>query len=520
MIQNVYQFEANGIKQIHLENYSDEEFCIAKMNFLSTRPNSHELDIREDVLREYAPTVLGKWVTADMTNIIDASTHTGRQHIVGIVPNGQEVEFIEADDGYLDAWVDVVISKIYARDYCAMFEKHNHRAVSVEMKTWSEEGSNVLEQFNIFAVTTLGTTVRPAVPGANIQFVRFSENDADEFYNMAHSGELAKFANQRNKIQMEESKSYKINKSKDALSTDDWGDVDKSAMRNKIMAAKNRDALVKAVYLLVEDGWKDAPSEHLKYPVMQLKGDTFVYNRAALASALGYAEKNNEQGVVNKIHGIYKKLNIDSKEKEDDAKMSDEEKKMAEVEEDKKEEMAETETDEKLEAEKETCAEDEVKFDDDEDDDDKKDDEDKSDDDDDKDDEDDGDKEEMAADEVAKLKEDIESRDNIIMEKDKELEELRKFKKSVEDKERAMAVETVMEEISKFITEDKAKEFRAEGLACDNETFSAWSNKVKAYSFEVTKGKATKKSDGVFSFAAPGYSVKKPEDAWTRLKNR
>ena len=130
MIQNVYKFEANGIKQIHLEDYSDEEFCIAKMGFLSTRPNSHGLDIREDVLRQYASTVLGKWVTADMTNIIDASTHTSKQHIVGIVPKGQEVDFIEAEDGYLDAWVDVVISKIYARDYCAMFEKNNYQRLA------------------------------------------------------------------------------------------------------------------------------------------------------------------------------------------------------------------------------------------------------------------------------------------------------------------------------------------------------------------------------------------------------
>lgn len=43
--------------------------------------------------------------------------------------------------------------------------------------------------------------------------------------------------------------------------------------------------------MLVEDGWEDAPSEHLKYPVMELKGDTFVYNRDGLSSALGYAKK-------------------------------------------------------------------------------------------------------------------------------------------------------------------------------------------------------------------------------------
>lgn len=119
-------------------------------------------------------------------------------------------------------------------------------------------------------------------------------------------------------------KSYKVDKSKEAMSDDDWGSVDKTSMRNKIMDASNKSSLVKSVYALVESGWEESPSEHLKYPIMQLKGDTFVYNRGALSSALGYAKKEEETAVVSKIEKIYKKLGLDSEGKEETEKMSKE----------------------------------------------------------------------------------------------------------------------------------------------------------------------------------------------------
>lgn len=102
----------------------------------------------------------------------------------------------------------------------------------------------------------------------------------------------------------------KVDKSKGSVSTKAWGSVDKTSLRNKILGASNAGSLVHDVYLLVESGWESAPSEHLKYPVMEAKGDTLVYNRGGLGAALQRAEAQNETGVVSKIHGIYKKLGI------------------------------------------------------------------------------------------------------------------------------------------------------------------------------------------------------------------
>ena len=106
-----------------------------------------------------------------------------------------------------------------------------------------------------------------------------------------------------------------IDRSKESLSDDEWGAVNKTDLRNKVLDAENYKELVKAVYLWVGDGWEDAPSENLKYPVMQIKGGKAVYNRNALASALGYAKANDETEVIGKIMELYKELGLDGEEK-------------------------------------------------------------------------------------------------------------------------------------------------------------------------------------------------------------
>lgn len=576
------KFAVNDIQKIHLEDYAEDEFSIARMGFLSTRPNAHELDISEEVLRKSAPSVLGKWVVADMTAIVDAGTHTDKQTIVGRVPENQSVEFVEDEDGYLRAYVDTIISKVYAKDYCAMFDSDNDRAVSVEMVCeMSEDNENEVLSFRIVGVTTLGRAIRPSCPQSNITFTRFSEEDADAFFNKVHKNSLTalkQFAESRKKL-MAESKTYKIDKSKEAMSDKAWGDVDKTILRNKIMEAKNKSTLVKAVYMLVEDGWEDAPSEHLKYPVMCFEGDTLVYNKGGLSSALGYAKKENEATVVNKINKIYKNLGLDQDGKEEDTEMAEiafaavdigdmwgkmwdalhakypdgdwgsvyridgiyeeDNKKFAVIhhkDEDSKyrldfslTEEGLTLADEIVKVELEIVETDEVKkfaepenankykkFED------RGCDEGEDDDD---------DEVEMSADEMkaemAKMKSEIEDRDNIIMEKDKkmgemeaELSELREYKAACEKKELATSVESIMAEVKDCMSEDKYKEFRDEGLTCKMSELDAWSNKVKAFCFENGKvGKVTKKNDGIFSFAAPAENNQKPMNVWDRLKN-
>lgn len=560
-MEKTIKFEASSIKHIDMSEYDNDDYMVGRTAFLSTRPNSHDIVIPENVLREYAPSVLGKWVTAEV-KFNDCTTHTNGQSIVGIVPKEQDVEFVKADDGYLDAYVDCILSKRYAKEYCNVFSEDDaQRSVSIEA-TFSMVDEHECDGFDIKTITTLGRTVRPSVPDANITIVRFSEEDAESYYSNLHKSDslsnLKQFVEERKQL-MVEKKTYKIDKSKEAMSTADWGDYDKATMRDKIMEAKNRDTLVKSVYLLVEDGWKDAPSEHLKYPVMMLDGDKFIYNRNALSSALAYAKQNDETEVVNKIKAIYKKLDLDDdSERKEDKKMAEIEfsavdigtlwsklwsaleerypagefgsvyridgiyeegnKKFAIIHYKEEEvkyrlnfsltEEGLTLADEVVEVKQEFTETDNIKrfaepedakkykeFDHDDDKDDEHEEE-----------------QEMSADDmkarIAQLEKDIEDRDNIIMGQNSELETLRQFKKDVEDKEKAISVEAIMAECKEYMSDDCYKQMREEGMACEFADVDAWANKVKAYCFSAVKKTPKKEKTDVFTFAA---SVEKKE---------
>ena len=575
-MEKKYTFAVDDIQRIQADDYAEDEFCLARLGFLSTRPNAHGLIISEEVLRESAPTILNKWLVADMTAVYDASTHTDKEQIVGRIPDNQEVEFVEDEDGYLRAYVDVVISKIYAKNFCEMFERNNNRSVSVEMMTWgTEENENDLVGFRIVGCTVLGQSVSPSCPQSDITFTRFSAEEADSFFAQAIGGltDLTKFVNERKRAMAD--KSYKVDKSKEAMSDDDWGSVDKDSMRDKIMDASNKSSLVKSVYVLVESGWEEAPSEKLKYPLMQLKGDTFVYNRGALSSALGYAKKEEETAVVSKIEKIYKKLGLDSEGKEEkkmskeiefaavdignlwsalrsamndnswyyyiDGIYEEDNQKFAIIVDDRDaakkyrldfnytedgltvaDEITEVQVDfvptENIKKFAEPENAEEVK---------------KCAEPEKKEGDDGSEPTKMSVEEMekklAELQADVEEKENIIMEKDKklseqetELSDLREFKAGIEKESLSKDVEKVMADVKDFIDNTKFAELREEGLACDTTNFDAWSNKVKATCFSAIQKKGLKKqTNTVWSFSAPIETEPNvPTDFWSQMKSK
>lgn len=532
------RFSINEVKRINSSEYENSEFAIGKMGFLSTRPNFHQLNISETVLKESAPSVLGKWIVADMTGVVDAGTHTEQEYIVGMVPRDQEVDFVYDEDGYLKSYVDVIISKVYAKNYCAMFESDNLRNVSVEMNVHtSEEDEHEVLDFNIVGVTTLGKHINPSCPGSDIVFTRFSETEANAFFEDCKKkcSNLENFMDQR-KNKMSEEKKYKIDKSKEALSDKPWGEVDKTKLRNDIMGASNKNTLVKDVYMLVEDGWEDAPSEHLKYPVMELKGDTFVYNRDGLSSALGYAKKENVSSVVSKVEKIQRKLGLFKEGKEADTEMStkyfDEiegRKAWADVIEEVQEHEGRDAYVDSIEKDHIIYTKDDVRYrveaDIKVDKDDKtvdadihwdtvkKDKDQKM-----------SEKKEMSIDEamaeIDRLSKDVEDNKNIIMDKDKqmkdmekELSELRAFKEAADKQTLAASVESVMSEVKDCLSDDKYKEFRDKGLQCSVDGVDAWANKVKAFCFETGVKKKAQKGT-MWSFANPVQVESKINSIW------
>ena len=557
-------FAVEEIRHIDASEYDSDDYMLARIKFLSTRPNAHEITISEDVLRESANTVLGKWVTGEVL-CGDCTTHTDGQVICGIVPKEQDVEFVETDDGYIDAYVDCIISKRYAKQYCNVFsEDDDVRAVSIEV-AFNMKDENEAESFDIKTITTLGRNVRPSVPGANITITRFSEQDAEEYYRMSQADSLSKlktFVAER-KTSMAEKKyvSHPINTSKDAVYTGDW---DGNKAKQDLIKERNYKSLAPKVCLKLEEGWENREVTKLGYPVMGLYDGEWRYSTKAIASAQAYAEQNDETEVLNKIKEIRKKLDLDDTDgKEEKMSMEiefaavnigdlwgrlwheidetrhweygiegiyEEDNKKFAILRDRAQKLYRldfslteeglTVADEVVEVEQEFIETDNMK---------------KfaepenvsdyriaerDDDDDDKDDDDD-DETKMSEDEmmakIAQLEKDIEERDNIIMERDTELADLRAFKQSVNEKERAMTVESVMCDIKDYVDNLTYNDLRDEGLACEFAALDAWVNKAKATCFGAVK--KTRKNNGnsdttVWGFSAPIEPVKKHTSIW------
>ena len=563
-MEKLINFAVEDIEQIQFDDYDEKEFAIAKVGFMSNRPNSHKLEISEEVLRKNANTVLGKWMVVKMDFMgLDAEGHDPQEHIVGFFPKDQEIEFVEDEEGYVRAYATAVISKIYAKDYCKMFDSDNERAVSIEMKCNTENGKDMDDKvlsFTIVGVTTLGKAIRPSIPESDVSFVRFSQEKATAYFsglNEHNLTPLKKFAKERiANMAKEDYVNHPISTSKDDIYEGEW---DGQKAKQDLVKEKNFKSLAPKVCMKLEEGWEDREVTKLGYPVMMLYDGKWVYSTKGLSSALGYAKKEDETAVVNKIEKIYKKIGLDDG-KEVKSEMAEIEFSAVNIgdmwgriwdiidqkrewdysisgiyEEDNQKfailknrdqnlyrlnftltEEGLTASDEVIEVKQDFIDTDNIrkfsepenveqyqKFAEVE-----------------------PEKKEMsleeAMDKIANLESEIEKRDNIIMEneksmkeKDIELSDLRTFKQTCMEAERGSKVEAVMSEVSKFMDKTQAEESRKEGLTCEFSAVDAWANKVKASVFDKMSKASTKEGD--FTRMSAPVEIKKTGSVWDRL---
>lgn len=563
-MEKLIDFAVEDIEQIQFDDYDEKEFAIAKVGFMSNRPNSHKLEISEEVLRKNASTVLGKWMVVKMDFMgLDAEGHDPQEHIVGFFPKDQEIEFVEDEDGYIRAYATAVISKIYAKDYCKMFDGDNERAASIEMKCATENGKDMDDKvlsFTIVGVTTLGKAIHPSIPESDVSFVRFSQEEATAYFSELNEHNLTplkKFAKERiANMAKEDYVNHPISTSKDDIYEGEW---DGQKAKQDLVKEKNFKSLAPKVCMKLEEGWEDREVTKLGYPVMMLYDGKWVYSTKGLSSALGYAKKEDETAVVNKIEKIYKKLGLDDG-KEVKSEMAEIEFSAVNIgdmwgriwdiidqkrewdysisgiyEEDNQKfailknrdqnlyrlnftltEEGLTASDEVIEVKQDFIDTDNIrkfsepenveqyqKFAEVE-----------------------SEKEEMsleeAMDKIANLESEIEKRDNIIMEneksmkeKDIELSDLRTFKQTCMEAERGSKVEAVMSEVSKFMDKTQAEESRKEGLTCEFSAVDAWANKVKASVFDKMSKASAKEGD--FTRMSAPVEIKKTGSVWDRL---
>ena len=539
-MQKDVKLENNGeLKEF--QEYSRDKLAIAKVCVLSTAPNSHELNISEEVLRRDIGSIRGNFLVANMVNG-DAHSHDADEVPVGYFIPDKDIEFEEVEENgqkIVKAWAFAVLSKQYAKEAYNMFVNDNHRATSIEMKVELGKDEHEVLSFDAYGSTILGLAVRPSCKDAEISLVRFAEQAQEFFEQQSDSlSQLKNFIEER-KTSMAEKKyvSHPINTEKDAVYTGDW---DGNKAKQDLIKEKNYKSIAPKVCLKLEEGWEDREVTKLGYPVMGLYDGEWRYSTKAITSAQAYAEQNDETEVLNKIKKIKKSLGLDddSEGKEENMAMEiefsavdigdlwsrlwaiidetrhweygisgiyeEDNKKFAIlIDRDKKlyrldfsltedgmtvaDEVVEvkqefTETDNvKKFAEPENVAE--YRF---------------------SDDDCEPDMEDMKA-KLAKLEADIAERDNIIMDKDAELEELRKFKAEVEEQRKAAMVESIMAECKEYMSAEQFAKIREEGMACKPEELDAWSNRAKAVCFSAVKKSAKKApvETDVWGFAAP-----------------
>lgn len=335
-----YNFSIDNIFEFRKDD--NPELALAKVNILSTRENSHKINITEEILKRDTPSILGKFMVGELDWLgNDVTKHTHNQVIFGYYPKEQTIEFNKNEFGDIVASAYVVISKLYAYNFYKIFTKDNLRNVSVEMQTYgdvkNEDGSITIGGFNLCATTCLGKTVNGSCPDANMTMVRFSEDEADKYYRskIIEDSILSKFVKNREE---KEYVDHPIDESKDSIYDGEW---DGNKEKHNLIWEKQYKTLAPKVCLLLEDGWEDRKIDSLKYPVMGLYDGKWRYSRKGLASAKAYAEQENNEDVLSKVATIYKNLGLVGGTMEDkklsieelEAKIADFEAKCAELEE-------------------------------------------------------------------------------------------------------------------------------------------------------------------------------------------
>ena len=553
-MSNVLQFSINNIHEVTTENSA--EFCYARICVLSTRPNSHQVLITDEILRRDGLSVRGKWIVCDY-NGFDATTHTDKEKIVGIVPHNAEVEFIE-EDGYTSMYVDAIISKIYAKEIYDMFKADNFRNVSVEMMTNDEEalenGDIPIKGLEIVGITILGKYINGSCPNANMSIIKFSADEAEQYYNNKSQQSLKQFAEERKeKLKLV---SHPMDKSKGAVDMGDWNG-DKA--KNDLLKEKNFKTLAKSVCLLLEDGWEEKKKGALKYPVMNLKDGKWVYNAEGLSSARAYGEQH-DPSVADKAISIQKRLGLYNKEDKEDN--MEEKKKFSESEsEDKEKDVVMEQSEEKSkEEEKEMAKVEETKKDV------VSEDKSMSEDEDTKEEPEDEDKEEVSEDSeieeedkdedkeeekkfsldayvdqsaiLAMLENETEERRNLVnqvvkefsaeeilkkfIEMSKENELLKSEKEFNDNEKKEKKFSAIMASVKEDLDEKTFSELSNEGKELTLDQLGAFENKVKAFAYEATKNKKDNivKQDNIMMFGGQDSIEQDSMDVFERISKK
>lgn len=444
--QRIKQFSLDDLQEIRQEESDSLDFFIARLGFIASGENRQDCWISEETIRDYAHTVKGKFVTAKYSYWTkDVMSHETDLEIIGYIPPESEITFERTEDGRLMAFCEAVLSKIYCYDVFKMFKEDNYRSVSAEFSCKmadenSDNGEIVAMDFH--SITILGKAVNPAIPDANIRIMKFSQEDATDFYNGLHSeNPLKKFSDDRKK---------RMSKKEDNMKKDKEEDI---VMEEKEMEEKT-------IHCEEKDDDKKEKEKDKEFEIVEKRDRIRDEKRR---------EKEREEDKEFEDQGDNEEKDDKEVEKEDHEEEDKTEKEMSDKKEEKKFSLnsyvdttatlafLEKETSERKELANKVLKE-------------------------------------MDANKVF----------STIMDMSKELSELKKYKADREDDERDAKFKEIMAEAKEDLDEKKFAEFYEEGKNIPLEEIGTFSNKVKAFAYDQAKksGKVSHVDNGTLRFDA------------------
>lgn len=253
------------------------------------------------------------------------------ERILGVIRESDPVELVEKDGlNWIKFRCILWVQYCYKQVRKLLKDRTKKVSVEITIKNSEEDEKGVLQinEFVLNGVTILGTKngrkVIEAIPDAHLSILEdLEENESFNeqkkmltfAYQQIDTTDDNQYCNEDKEVKMEMG-SIKVNKSKEAMSDKDWGSVDKTALRKKVVEAENFKEIADDIFLDLREGWEEGEVSKLKYPVMEINDDEAVYNRGGLGSAKAYAEKNNETEVLSKLKKIYEHLGLNEDEEE------------------------------------------------------------------------------------------------------------------------------------------------------------------------------------------------------------
>ena len=495
-LDKILKFDVDKIELI--EEISNAQFAKAKVWCFATGVNSHKFDILLSALKLAEPTILQKPLTfAYDARRDDASNHSPSQVPCGFVPQDSKITYELSEDGRVFCCVEVLIWKYYSGRILEIFQKADgEKQVSVEINALEfidqTDGSRAISAFVYRCITILGEAYNPSVKDAHAEIIEFSK--AKEEYEKEYFSEVSvdEVSNDlileglnsnhdidfNNKNTSKEDSVMKFDKVEFAKVCGMTADEMSEKLYNACRAVKYMDGeyestryymrTYSAEYVFVHDYMTN---KVMSIPYTMENGEVKMNFEGAKSARMTYViDEEESENVVDELMELLKKL------------MSEKEVAFAE----EKAGLEKAVEDEKLK-----FAEVETKF------------------------------TEIEA-KVTTLESEIESGKVSFAEIETENTTLKEFKANVEKTAKDNEIEFAIREVADDIGATKVDEWRSK--ANEYETVEAFSNAIKSFAYEMSKGKKGKVSKEEISRISLTTNAEpnKAEDGdvWSKLKNK